>query len=71
VEGPSFSAEKPRLWSEQRYRSRGTFRSFDLHADGRRFALAPAAPALAGARQDHVTVILNIFDELRRIAPTR
>ena len=50
-------------------RRAGAFRAFDLHPDGKRFALAPAAPA--GVRQDHVTVIFNVFDELRRIAPNR
>jgi hypothetical protein len=36
-----------------------------------RFALAPAAPVSAGARQDHVTVIFNVFEELRRITANR
>jgi serine/threonine-protein kinase len=71
VDGDAFRAEKPRLWSDARYKTRGTFRPFDLHPDGKRFALAPAAPAPGGARQDHVTVIFNVFDELRRIAPNR
>jgi len=71
VEGDAFRAVKPRLWSDGRYRSRGAFRPFDLHPDGKRFALAPATPAPAGAKQDHVTVIFNVFDELRRIAPAR
>jgi hypothetical protein len=69
LEGDAFRAEKPRLWSDARYKTRGTFRPFDLHPDGKRFALAPAAAA--GAMQDHVTVIFNVFDELRRIAPNR
>jgi hypothetical protein len=42
---------------------------FDVHPDGERFALAPAMQTSAGAKQDHVTVIFNFFDELRRIAP--
>jgi Tol biopolymer transport system component len=71
VEGNAFRAEKPQLWSEARYKLRGPFRPFDLHPDGKRFALAPAAPAPGGARQDHVTMIFNVFDELRRIAPNR
>jgi Tol biopolymer transport system component len=71
VERDSFRAEKPRLWSDTRYRPRGSLRPFDLHPDGKRFGLAPAAPAPAGARQDHVTVIFNVFDELRRIAPVK
>ena len=69
VEGDSFRAEKPRLWSEGRYQTRGPNRMFDLHPDGERFALAPAAQTPAGAKQDKVVFIFNFFDELRRIAP--
>ncbi|MBI3490439.1 MAG: protein kinase [Acidobacteria bacterium] len=43
VEGDSFRAEKPRLWSDGRFVVRAGNRSFDLHPDGERFALAPAA----------------------------
>ena len=71
VEGDSFRAEKPRLWSEGRYMTRGSSRMFDLHPDGERFALAPAAQAPGGAKQDKVVFIFNFFDELRRIAPAR
>jgi serine/threonine-protein kinase len=67
VEGAAFRADKPRLWSEGRYRFRGISRPFDLHPDGTRFALAPATPT--DTKQDHVTMIFNVFDELRRIAP--
>ena len=70
VEGGSFRAEKPRLWSDGRFMVRTTNRSFDLHPDGERFALAPAAQAPGGGKQDHVTFIFNFFDELRRLAPT-
>ena len=68
VEGDSFRAGKPRLWSDGRHALFGN-RMFDLHPDGDRFALAPAPQTLAGTRQDHVTFIFNFFDELRRIAP--
>ena len=68
VEGDSFRAEKPKLWSDGHFLLRGPNRVFDLHPDGERFALAPAAPT-QGAKQDHVTFIFNFFDELRRIAP--
>ena len=71
VEGDAFRAEKPVLWSDARYKARGPFRPFDLHPDGKRFALAPAAPAPDEARQNHITVIFNALDELRRIAPSR
>lgn len=66
VDGASFRAQKPRLWSEGRYQTRGPTRMVDLNPDGERFALAPTAP---GAKQDKVVFIFNFFDELRRIAP--
>ena len=68
VEGDSFRAGKPRLWSEGRYVTRGANRMFDLHPDGTRFALAPVEQT-PGVMQGHVTFLFNFFDELRRIAP--
>jgi serine/threonine-protein kinase len=68
VEGGTFRAEEPRLWSEGRYQTRGENRMFDLHPDGERFALAPAPQLKDSAKQDHVFLILNYFDELRRVA---
>jgi len=69
VEGDSFRSEKPRLWSEGRYQTRGASRMFDLHPDGERFVLAAAPQTPGGAKQDKVVFISNFFDELRRIAP--
>ena len=54
-----------------RYSAMRPGRMFDLHPDGERFALAPAAQAEEGAKRDKVVVILNFFDELRRISPTK
>jgi hypothetical protein len=75
VEGDSFRAEKPRLWSEGRYLARLTravsFRSFDLHPDGERFAVASVPETQTNARQDKLVFIFNFFDELRRIAPAK
>ena len=71
VDGSAFRARKPQLLSDARYKPRGPFRPFDLHPDGKRFALAAAAPGPGGATYDHVTVIFNVLDELRRIAPNR
>ena len=70
VEGDSFRAEKPTLWSDGRFLPRAVNRPFDLHPDGERFALAPAVQTPGGGKQDHVTFIFNFFDELRRLAPT-
>ncbi len=69
VEGEAFRAEKPRLWSKGSFRSsRGlTWRPYDLHPDGERFALVPRAETQT--ESTHVVLIFNFFDELRRIAP--
>jgi serine/threonine protein kinase/Tol biopolymer transport system component len=69
VEGDSFRAEQPRLWSNGRYMVNGAMRMFDLHPDGERFALAPVTQTPGGAKQDKIVFIMNFFDELRRIAP--
>jgi hypothetical protein len=72
VEGDSFRAEKPRLWAERRYTQRINAiapRSFGLHPDGDRFALAPSVEVDVSAAQNKVVFVFNFFDELRRIAP--
>jgi hypothetical protein len=70
VDGDSFKAEKPRLWSEQTIALRGgtDVRSFDLHPDGERLAVALPS-GQPEEKLDKVTFIFNFFDELRRIAP--
>jgi serine/threonine-protein kinase len=73
--GDSFVAEKPRLWSEVRFvvreRSGGPNRSFDLHPDGQRFALASVQETQTAEKQDKVVFVFNFFDELRRVAPVK
>jgi Tol biopolymer transport system component len=69
VSGDTFRAEKPQLWAEGRIGPGTGQRSFDLHPDGQRVAVAPDL-APAGGQQDRVVFIFNFFDELRRIAPT-
>ena len=68
VGGDSFRAEKPRVWSPGLLPLRPFSRIFDLHPDGERVAVLKASGE-AEARGDHVTLIVNFFDELRRIAP--
>jgi len=70
VEGHAFRAEKPQPVSDHRHQVRGMLRMFDLHPDGERFVLAPAAPAASSTKLDSIVVLFNFFDELRRIAPT-
>ncbi len=69
AEGDAFRGEKPRVWSEAHVEAIG--RTFDLHPDGRRFAVLKSLAPGAETRLDHVTLIFNFGDELRRIAPPR
>ena len=67
VEGEVFRPEKPRPWSKTRFVARprtGPIRSFDLHPDGNRFALARETQA--EAKQDKLVFFFNFFEELRR-----
>jgi serine/threonine-protein kinase len=70
TEGDSFHAGNPRVWSPLQFapRPRGPSRDFDLHNDGERFAVALATQQDT-AKGDHVVLIFNFFDELRRLAP--
>jgi len=70
VNGETFSADKPRVWSERRLANTGLTPLFDLAPDGKRFLvlMAPEAPASA-LTQSHVTLMTNFFDELRRRVP--
>ena len=43
----------------------------DLHPDGERVALAPAAESPNGGKQDHAVFVFNFFDELQRLAPSK
>ena len=70
MDGDSFQAAKPSIWSETRFGTRpGLMRSFDLHPDGDRFALAAAPDAQSAVKQDKVVFIFNFFDELGRLVP--
>ena len=73
VTGASFKAEPPRPWPGARYKSSALlanrFRDFDLHPDGNRLALATVDTGPPPLRRFPIDVVLNFFDELRRIAP--
>ncbi len=66
VEGDSFRAGRPRLWSEGQFTDRGIARNFDLHPDGKRFAVLKAAEDTEAPEVTHVNLILNWFEELKR-----
>jgi hypothetical protein len=42
---------------------------FDLHPDGKRVVLALSEDLPLQGKQNHLTMVLNFFDELRRLAP--
>ena len=65
VAGDVFQPEKPKLWSTVRF-SPGLYRRYDIHPDGRRFAIAKSADD--GRRGDEVTVVFDLFNELRRLS---
>ena len=68
MEGDSFRADTPRLWSERPLNFRSRQRWYDLHPDGDRMALAATADSPQG-KQDKVVFVFTFFDELRRVAP--
>jgi len=69
VEGDAFVPGKPRVWSERQIPYMGTT-NLDLAPDGKHFAVLAAAEG--GERPKgsvHVTMLENLFDELRRRLP--
>jgi serine/threonine-protein kinase len=71
VEGDSFQRDPARVWSKHRFLLRGARRSFDLHPDGNRFALAIAPEVGESVRHDELVFVFNFFDELRRLVPVK
>jgi len=70
IVGDSFQADKPQLWSPGQFVNRGPWRNFDLAADGKRFAVTnrPQSQDNAAPKNDKFILLLNAFDELRRVA---
>jgi eukaryotic-like serine/threonine-protein kinase len=64
--GDSFIAEKPTSWSSASFTDRGIqTRNFDLHPDGKRFVVVKSS--MPNEKYDRVVLMLNFFDELRRV----
>jgi hypothetical protein len=72
VEHDLFLSAKPRLWAEHaaRLHQKLGSRMYALHPDGVRVAIAPPFEEEKVA-PTHLTFVLNLFDELRRIAPRK
>ena len=68
--GDSFHADKPQLWSPGQFTELGLFTyNFDLHPDGKRFAVLKAPGTGKAAAVNKVSFIFNFFDELRSKFP--
>ncbi len=64
-EGNSFLADEPQRWSEATL----PFAAFNVSPDTTRAVIAIPAEPLDARHTLHVTLLLNLFDELRRRAP--
>ncbi len=63
----SFRADKPRLWSAGQFSEPGFSPNFDLHPDGKRFAVLKAPGTEQATALNKVT--FNFFEELSRKLP--
>src|SRR5262249_51412483 len=67
VKGETFVADKPRLWSGKQLATVGMGGNFDLAPDGKRLVvLMPAESPEPRESQNHVKIVVNFFDEIRR-----
>jgi len=69
VQGDSFSATKPRAWSDRPVLLSNFIRVLDLHPDGKRFAVFPRPETEEAKGNLHVAFLLNFSDELHRRSP--
>jgi serine/threonine-protein kinase len=67
VERDRFSASSPQPWTDALLADAGVLPNFDLAPDGNHLiALVPAAPTNRLQSRNHITVLLNFLDEVRR-----
>jgi Tol biopolymer transport system component len=67
VKEGEFQADTPRLWSKMRLADTGVLANYDVAADGSHIvALLPVTDPGEQQAQNHVTLLTNFFDELRR-----
>jgi serine/threonine-protein kinase len=67
VKGESFVPGKPRVWFGRQLANVGLGGNFDIAPDGKRVvALLPAESTQPQETQNHVTLVVNFFDEVRR-----
>jgi serine/threonine-protein kinase len=67
VKGESFVADKPRVWFGKQLANVGLAVNLDLAPDGKRFVvLMPVESPEPRESQNHVMLVVNFFDEVRR-----
>ena len=68
--GDTFRADKPQLWSPGQFADPGAGSyNFDLHPDGKRFAVLKAPGTEEAATVNKVIIVQNWFEELKRRVP--
>jgi serine/threonine-protein kinase len=69
IQGDSFSAGTPRVWSSTPVRRTGTRQNIDVTPDGKRVVMFPRPAVEQSVGSLHATFLLNFFDEVRRKIP--
>lgn len=69
IEGDSFLAGAPRVWSPTQVRRDGVRQNFDVSPDGTRIVMLSRPAETAQEGPLHATFLLNFFDEVRRRVP--
>jgi hypothetical protein len=70
MQGDSFSAGKPRVWSPTQVRRTNVEQDFAVIPDGKRVTMFPRAAGAELPGSLHATFLLNFLDEVRRRVPT-
>jgi serine/threonine-protein kinase len=68
---PTFTSGRPRTLFRFAgvYRMSGTATAYDIHPDGKRFIMVSERNDAAATPRQQVNIVLNWFEELRRLAP--
>jgi len=67
--GDSLSVSRPELLFEATFANLAPFSDFDVTVDGERFVVFPGGEEDDDSRHTHLNLILNWFEEVRRLAP--
>jgi hypothetical protein len=71
IAGGSFTVSEPRPWSQHTLADTGVLPNFAVDASGERLVALMPAPPQDPQLPDHVTVILNFDETVRRRAGAR